>query len=76
MPREAACIVETQEGGKTWRRHWQGTGEPVALDLARTLHGETWPIKTIGGGTIPRYTRVRVRRGKTILLDLGPQREA
>lgn len=73
MPRNPTFTVETRQSGEPWHVQYRGEGESVACEMARRLARETWPLRTIGGGTIPRYPDIRVRRGKEVILVIGPR---
>jgi hypothetical protein len=73
MPRNPTFTVESRESGQRWHVQHRGEAESIACAVARRLARETWPLKTIGGGSIPRYPDIGVRRGSEVILVIGPR---
>ena len=71
MPRALTCLVQVRQCGEPWRTLWKGGPESVALASALTLASAKYTVST--DIVIDKYPYVRVKQGKTILLDVTPQ---
>lgn len=71
MARMPIFTLEVRQATDPWRKVWSGPGQDIAVGAARRLARETRAIPGLADVCYV-YSRVRVRQGLTVVLDLTP----